>query len=88
MIIHNEDNTEVKMKITDEGDLFLFCPECNSIWETKLSAVKKPRETRQISYGEAKLNLDVDASGAAKAKSRKPSETTAIAKEIFPEAFK
>ena len=51
-MIHNEDNGEVKMKISGDGDLFVFCPECRGVWQTSLNVIRKPNESRPINYGE------------------------------------
>ena len=88
MAIHSEDNTKVQTKITNGGELFLFCPECKGIWETALTVVKKPRETRKIDYGGAKIDLAVVPEAKTKTKNKTAKEMTALAKELFPEAFK
>ena len=85
-MIHSKDNAEVKTKITDDGDLFVFCPECHGVWQTSLNVIHQPREARPITYAGTGINLDVVPS--AKAKSRKPSDRkAATARELFPEAF-
>jgi len=86
MMIHSEDNTKVEMKITDDGRLFVFCPECHGVWETSLQTVHKPKEARPITYGGAGINLDMGSSESAPRK--KSADGKAAAKELFPEAFK
>lgn len=86
MFIHSEDNTEVKAKITDEGELLMFCPKCKRIWETELKVIKQPREVRPFKYDGAEIDLDMGSSESVKTKlkTKKPVE---LAKELFPEAF-
>ena len=86
MFIHNEDNTEVQAKITDDGQLFIFCPKCNRIWETSLETIKKPREVRPFKYDGAEIDLDLGSDESVKEllKAKKPIET---AKGLFPKAF-
>jgi hypothetical protein len=81
MFIHELDKTETRMKITDEGDLFIYCPECKGIWEMPMKVVKKPREVREINYGGSKLTLNV----AMENKEKK--DLAVIAKTMFPEAY-
>jgi len=87
MMIHNEDNTKVEMKITDDGQLLVYCPECKGVWETSLQTVHKPKEARPITYGGTGINLDM---GSSESVTRKKSSggKAGIAKELFPEAFK
>ncbi len=86
MFIHSEDNTEVRVKITDEGEMFVFCPKCNHIWESELKVIKEPREVRPFKYNGAEIDLDMGSSESVKTKlkTKKPLEA---AKELFPEAF-
>lgn len=87
MIIHSEDNAKIEMKVTDEGDLFLFCPECHAVWQTSLNNVHKPKGVRPITYGGTGINLDMGSS--EKAAPKKPAEgKAALAKKLFPDAFK
>lgn len=85
-MIHSEDGAKVETKITDEGELFIFCPKCKRIWETSMETIKKPREVRPFKYDGAEIDLDLgsDESVKTKLKTKKPIEA---AKELFPDAF-
>ncbi|MGD1119994.1 MAG: hypothetical protein ABR886_11005 [Dehalococcoidales bacterium] len=87
MMIHSQDNTKVETKITDEGDLFVFCPECRGIWQTSLNVIHEPKEDRTINYGGAGITLAAVPSGKAKTK-KSSDRKAALAKELFPEAYK
>ena len=85
-MIHNEDNGEVKIKITSDGDLFAFCPECGGVWQTSLNTIHKPKEERSVTYGGAGIKLDMGSSGSAVTK-KSGTGKAAIAKALFPEAY-
>ena len=85
-MIHSEDGAKVETKITDEGELFIFCPKCKRIWETSMETIKKPRESGRLNMTEQEIDLDLgsDESVKTKLKTKKPIEA---AKELFPDAF-
>ena len=86
-MIHSEDNARVEVKITNDGDLFVFCPECRGVWQMSLNTVHKPKEVRPITYGGGGINLDLGSSESAiQMRTAMPKED--IARELFPEAFK
>jgi len=85
-MIHSEDNGVLDIKITNEGDLYVFCPECKGIWQTNLELVHKPDVGRQINYGGTGIKLGL---GSAETSVKKPSPSKAsVAKKLFPEAYK
>jgi hypothetical protein len=86
-MIHNDDNGEVKMKISSDGDLVVFCPECRGIWQTSLNVIREPKVSRPINYGGTGINLDVGSSGKP-ARKKSADVKAAVVKELFPEAFK
>ena len=86
-MIHSSDNGEVKTKITDDGDLFVFCPECRGVWQTSLNVIHKPDEGRPINYGGSGIKLDSVESGKEKSK-KSAGGKAAVAKDLFPEAFR
>ena len=85
-MIHSEDNTKVETKITDEGEIFIYCPKCGRVWETPAKVMKEPEEKREFKYGGAELDLALVKTGKSKGKGK--SDTAASAKRVFPEAFK
>jgi hypothetical protein len=86
-MIHNEDNGELLMKISDEGDLFVYCAECGGVWQTSLNVIRQPKESRPIKYGGTGINLDMGSSEKPSGK-KSAGGKTALAKTMFPEAFK
>lgn len=86
-MIHSEDNAKVEVKITNDGDLFVFCPECRGIWQMSLDTINKPKVARPITYGGSGINLDMGSSESA-IPLRAVMSKEDIAKGLFPEAFK
>ena len=85
-MIHSEDNTKVETKITDEGDIFIYCPKCERVWHMATNVVKAPEEKREFKYGGAELDLALVKTGKAKPKRR--IDAAMLAKTVFPEAYK
>jgi hypothetical protein len=86
-MIHNEDNGEMKTKISSDGDVVVYCPECGGVWQASFNVIRKPKESRPITYGGTGINLDMGSSEKPAGK-KSSGGKTALAKELFPEAFK
>ena len=85
-MIHYDDNAEVKTKITNDGNLFVYCPECGGVWQTNLNVIHKPKEVREIKYGGTGINLGMGSSGEPPRK-KSSDNKEAMAKALFPEAY-
>jgi len=86
-MIHSKDNGQLEMKIDDDGGLFIFCPVCRGVWQIGLNIVRQPAGGRPFVYNGAGINLDEVPPAKSKIR-RSAYGKTAIAKELFPEAFK
>jgi hypothetical protein len=82
MFIHDTDQTELKIKIDDNGDLFLYCPKCKRLWTGTFKAMRQSRTARTAP------NLRVGTSGSGTRGMRSQDRITKLARKAFPTAFK
>lgn len=81
MIQHTECNTEVRSKITSDGELYFCCPVCKIIWKGNMEVFYSPGLTLDIPAGKVR-GIEIKSSRQEVGES---DEFVAMARDLFPD---
>jgi len=92
MFIHFEDKTEFQMKISDEGYLYIYCPNDKKLWGSAFTVIptgqRVPESDRSaILSPNGEAGIEARPTPADIRGNRTQDKITTLAEKAFPEAF-